>query len=75
LIAEVWLFFNSDAPVSSRGVTDDVGRSLGVDGAGNVLVAGYVSDIVDFNPDPSATYYLGAPGGRRNGFLLRLGQS
>ncbi|HYJ15922.1 MAG TPA: hypothetical protein VE170_10570 [Candidatus Limnocylindria bacterium] len=53
-------------------MTDDVGRSLGVDGAGNVLVAGCFTDIVDFNPDPLATCY---PGGRRNGFLLRLGQS
>jgi hypothetical protein len=56
-------------------VTDDVGRSLGVDGAGNVLSASYFTDIVDFNPDPLATYYLCAPGGRRNGVLLRLGQS
>jgi hypothetical protein len=53
-------------------VTDDVGRSLGVDGAGHGLSAGYFTDIVDFNPDPLATYYLG---GRRNGVLLRLGQS
>jgi hypothetical protein len=56
-------------------VTDVVGRSLGVDCAGNVLVAGYFTDIVDFYPDPLATYFLGAPGGRRNGFLLRLGRS
>jgi hypothetical protein len=56
-------------------VTDDVGRSLGIDGAGNVLVAGYFTDIFDFNPGPLATDYLCAPGGRRNGVLLRLGQS
>jgi hypothetical protein len=57
------------------GVTRDVGWSVGVDAAGCVHLAGFFTDIVDFDPDPLAEYFLGAPAARRNGFLLRLRQA
>jgi hypothetical protein len=57
------------------GVTNDWAWGVAVDAAGTVHLVGYFTDIVDFDPDPLTTFTLGSPGGRRNGFLLRLQQA
>jgi hypothetical protein len=38
-------------------------------------LAGYFRDVVDFDPDPLATYTLDAGEVGANGFLLKLRQS
>ncbi|MGE0377212.1 MAG: hypothetical protein AB7I48_11215 [Planctomycetaceae bacterium] len=44
-------------------------------GPGNTLhLAGYLSDTVDFDPDPLSTYIVSTPGTTRHAYLLRLGQ-
>ena len=53
----------------------DIGWSVTVDDVGYVHLAGYFTDLVDFDPDPVGTYNLGAAGARRDGFRVRLRQA
>lgn len=61
------------------GSSQDVGRSITLDRAGNVLVGGDFRGTADFNPDPAVTYSL-TSGGRSvdpstAGFVVKLTQA
>jgi hypothetical protein len=57
------------------GVGSDSSLGIAVDSAGDVHVAMFYADQVDFDPSPLASYTLGSPGGARNGLRLKLRQS
>jgi hypothetical protein len=60
--------------VSFGGTGLDWSEGVAVDVAGNVYVAGFYYNTVDFNPDPLATYNLNSAGSD-DIFLLKLTQS
>ncbi|MDZ4780180.1 MAG: SBBP repeat-containing protein [Planctomycetia bacterium] len=57
--------------VSVGGTGNDWARGIAVDGGGNVHVAGYFYNTVDFNPDADSISTLTSTGGS-DGFLLKL---
>jgi hypothetical protein len=61
------------AKKTNAGVGEEVGASIGVDGAGNVYTTGYFNGTVDFDPG-AGVFSLTAAGGD-DGFLLKLDAS
>ena len=59
--------------VSLGGTGTDWTTGIAVDAAGNVYIAGYFYNTVDFDPDPLSIYKRTSAGGG-NGFLLKLRQ-
>lgn len=55
------------------GMYFDAGRSIALDGAGNVYITGYFEDIADFNPD-TGTFNL-TSAGYRDIFILKIDTS
>ena len=60
--------------VSFGGSGSDRSEGIAVDAAGNVYLAGYYSDTVDFDPDPLASHRL-TSAGANDIFLVKLKQS
>ncbi|MFO1065598.1 MAG: hypothetical protein U0892_17165 [Pirellulales bacterium] len=56
---------------SFGGLGNDVVFAINVDSSGNIHLAGYFEDAVDFNPDPTAQRVLGSSGSKANGFVTR----
>jgi Beta-propeller repeat len=59
--------------VALGGTGTDMATGIAVDVDGNVYVAGYFYNTVDFDPDPLTSYELTSAGGG-NGFFLKLRQ-
>jgi hypothetical protein len=56
---------------SFAGTSDDYGKSVAVDAAGNVYSTGYFSNTVDLDPGPG-TYTLSSPGGFTDVYISKL---
>ena len=58
---------------SAGGIQEDIAQSVALDTTGNVVVAGYFEDTVDFNPDGSAIDNRTATG--KDAFVWKLSSS
>jgi len=55
-----------------RGPKSDTGRAIDVDSAGNILVTGWFTDKVDFDPGPGEDWHMAVDGGT-DAFVTKLG--
>ena len=55
-----------------RGPKSDTGRAIDVDSAGNILVTGWFTDKVDFDPGPGEDWHMAVDGGT-DVFVTKLG--